>query len=387
MMKLSKSKFQKLFSLPHFVPKNVYTRGILSQIASCHTQERGYHCYQCNNDNCLHTHMQYHSCGNRHCPFCGASKKDKWVEDRIADLFPTAYYHMVFTVPHSWNKVMMQSPKELYSILFDASSETLLDLSKNKDYLGAIPGITTVLHTWGQKIDYHVHVHCIVSAGGIKDGQWIKAKRKTNTFLFPEAAMKVKYKAIFLRMIRERKHDIAASDLQIDEAIRVSGYRKWKVYAKAPFGGPEQVINYLGRYTHKSAITPYRIENIENGKVHFRYKDYTDGNKSKITSLSEVEFLRRFEQHILPLRFVRIRHYGLLANKGKKTRLQELRGSMGLEEMPPMVETSMAIRMLEKFGKDISKCQECNTGTYELLFTRRFGKTTYQKPLDAPATL
>jgi hypothetical protein len=132
---------------------------------------------------CQHTHTQYHSCGNRHCPFCGTFKKDDWVENRVADLLPTPYYHIVFTVPHSWNKVMMQSPRQLYKILFDAASETLLKLGKNPDYLGATPGITAVLHSWGQKLDYHVHLHCVVSGGGVSaDNEWIPAKRANGKF-------------------------------------------------------------------------------------------------------------------------------------------------------------------------------------------------------------
>jgi len=154
-MASDKSAFQRLFSHTNFKAKNSYTQGVLDNISRCHTMALGYHCYQCNNPDCLHTHTQYHSCGNRHCPFCGTFKKDQWVEDRVADLLPTPYYHIVFTVPHSWNKVMMQSPKVLYKILFDAASETLLQLGRNPAYLGATPGITAVLHSWGQKLDYH----------------------------------------------------------------------------------------------------------------------------------------------------------------------------------------------------------------------------------------
>ncbi|MEX1122920.1 MAG: transposase, partial [Balneolales bacterium] len=254
----SKSAFQSLFACTNYVPKNEYTRGVLSRIHRCHTRDLGYHCYQCSNQECLHTHTQYHSCGNRHCPFCGTFKKDKWVEERLADLLPTPYYHIVFTIPHSWNTVMMQSPRELYTILFDAASETLLDLSRNKEYLGATPGITAVLHTWGQQLDYHVHLHCVVSGGGISNTEWVTAKRANAKFLFPLAALRKKHKGIFLRLVRERKQDIAASDEQIDTAIQLSGYKQWKVYAKAPFGGPDQVLKYLGRYTHKTAITSYR---------------------------------------------------------------------------------------------------------------------------------
>ena len=168
---------------------------------------------------------------------------------------------------------------------------------------------------------------------------------------------------------------------------RISGYKHWKVYAKAPFGEPDQVMKHLGRYTHKTAITHYRIEDIKNGRVYFKYKDYADGDKTKPMDLSETVFLRRFEMHILPLRFVRIRHYGFLTNRGKKTRLNKIRKTMGLQETIVQVEVPVAIRMLEKFGKDITKCEHCEKGRYELLFTKRFGKTTYRKPLDAPATI
>jgi hypothetical protein len=380
----NKSAFQRLFSCSNYQAKNEYTRRVLSRIHHCHTKALGYHCYQCSNQECLHTHTQYHSCGNRHCPFCGTLKKDKWVEERLADLFPTPYYHIVFTIPHGWNTVMMQSPRELYTILFDAASETLLDLSRNKEYLGATPGITAVLHTWGQQLDYHVHLHCVVSGGGISNNEWVTAKRANGKFLFPLAALRKKYKAIFLRLARERKQDIAASDQQIETAIQLSGYKRWKVYAKAPFGGPDQVMKYLGRYTHKTAITSYRIEAVENGTVRFNYKDYADGNKIKSMVLDEREFLRRFEMHILPRRFVRIRHYGFLTNRGKHTRLNNIRKTMGLEQVKAPVEIPIAVRLLEKFGKDISQCTQCTTGRYELLFTKRFGKTTYRKPQKIP---
>lgn len=380
----SNSAFQNLFACATYQAKNEYTRRILSKIHRCHTKALGYHCYQCNNEHCLHTHTQYHSCGNRHCPFCGTFKKDQWVENRLADLFPTPYYHIVFTIPHSWNLVMMQSSKELYTLLFDAASQTLLELSKNKVYLGATPGITAVLHTWGQQLDYHVHLHCVVSGGGVDKGKWVSAKRANGKFLFPLAVLRKIYKATFLRLARERKQEIAASDEQIDTAIRLSGYKKWKVYAKAPFGGPDQVMKYLGRYTHKTAITKHRIEAVENGKVRFSYKDYANGNKTKSLELTEGEFLRRFELHILPKRFVRIRHYGLLTNKGKHTRLNSIRETMGLEQLNAPVEIPIAIRLLEKFGKDISQCTQCACGSYELLFTKRFGKTTYRKPQKVP---
>jgi hypothetical protein len=214
--------------------------------------------------------------------------------------------------------------------------------------------------------------------------EWVPAKRANGKFLFPESALKKVYKAVFLRMARQRKADISCDNGQIDQAIRLSGCKKWKVYAKAPFGGPDQVIKYLGRYTHKTAITHYRINSIKDGIVCFEYKDYADGNKIKEMKLTAQEFMQRFERHILPKRFVRIRHYGFLTNRGKATRINEIRNSMGLESMTLNVEVPVAVKMLEKFGKDITQCQQCHTGRYELLFTKRFNKITYCRERPPP---
>lgn len=377
------SKFQSLFDPEKHAYKNEYTRSIGAQIFKCHTRALGFHLYQCDNASCAHIHRQYHSCGNRHCPFCGTMKKDEWVEARLADLLPCPYYHVVFTVPHEWNQVMMQSPREMYKILFDASSETLLTLSAHPDYLGGVPGITSVLHTWGQKLDYHVHVHCIVSGGGLNSGNWVAPKRSNGKFLFPESALKKVYKGIFMRLVRERRQEMKVEPSQIDQAIETSGKKRWKVYAKKPFGGPDQVVKYLGRYTHRTAITSPRIKEITNDQVRFEYKDYRD-DQSKEMVLTHYEFMRRFEHHILPARFVRIRHYGLLQNYGKHTRLEELRETMDWEQPSTRVVVSMAVRMLEKYGRDIAKCPCCESGRYQLWLTDRHGKVTYYRPRDGP---
>lgn len=378
-----KSQFQGLFDPQLFSYKNQYTQSIVSKIFKCHRHEIGYHCYHCNNPECGHRHLQYHSCGNRHCCFCGTLKKEKWVEDRIDDLLPCPYYHIVFTVPHEWNKVMMQAPWQLYKILFDAASETLLNLGENPQFLGAIPGITAVLHTWGQALDYHVHLHCIVSAGGVKNNQWVAPKRENGKFLFPQAALKKMYKAIFLKLVNQRKPAISVEEKQLNEAIAKVRYKTWKVYAKKPFGGPEQVMKYLGRYTHKTAITHHRIQAMSDQTITFSYKDYRDNLKKEMT-LTHQGFLSRFERHILPYRFVRIRHYGLLKNQGKVERLKLLREQMDWEQPIPKVELPMAIRMLEKYGRDLTKCQQCDTGRYELVITKRFGKVTYCRARDVP---
>lgn len=382
-----KSRFQSLFdpasTLAHFSYKNSYTQSIASRIYKCHTAELGYHTFLCDNIDCGHRHLQYHSCGNRHCCFCGTMNKDEWVENRVDDLLPSPYYHMVFTLPHEWNPVMMQAPREMYKLLFDAASQTLLTLGGNHKYLGAVPGVTAVLHTWGQSLDYHVHLHCIVSGGGVKDHKWVMPKRNNGKFLFPVAVLKKMYKAIFLKLVRERQATLAVSGQQLEEAIRVSGRKQWRVYAKRPFGGPEQVIKYLGRYTHRTAITYHRIKAVESKLITFEYKDYRDA-KTKQMTLTHQEFLSRFERHILPFRFVRIRHYGLLKNQGKVARLANLRKEMDWEQAAPKVEVPVAIRMLEKYGRDITKCPHCDKGRYKLILTKRYGKVTHHRARDVP---
>ena len=226
---------------------------------------------------------------------------------------------------------------------------------------------------------------CLPAAGRDKNNGWIEAKRPNGKFLFPRDALKKVYKAVFLRLVRARMEDIQCANDQIEEAIRLSGYKKWKVYAKAPFGGPDQVIKYLGRYTHKTAITHYRIKSVQDGKVSFEYKDYADGDKKKVMTLSKREFMRRFELHILPKGFVRIRHYGFLTNRGKAERINAIRENMDLAPAAPRVEVSVSVRLLEKFGKDITKCSKCLEGRYELLFTKRYGKITYSKARASPA--
>ena len=378
-----KAEFQQLFNPNSFSYKNNYSRNIAAQIHSCHTKQRGYHVYQCDNEQCQDRYLQYHSCGNRHCPFCGSMKKEQWVEERIQDLLPCPYYHMVFTIPHDWNQLMMQYPKVFYKTLFDASSQTLLTLAKEHSFLGATPGITAVLHTWGQSLDYHVHLHCIISGGGIKNGEWVEPKRANGKFLFPIAMIQKVYKATFLRLIREARHKMNVDNKLLEALINLSGKKKWKVYAKAPFGGPELVIKYLGRYTHKTAISHQRIREVTKDYISFSYTDYRD-NKKKVMKLTHHEFLRRFELHFLPKRFVRIRHYGLLRNRGKKERMQSLRKNIGLVELNYEVKLPMRIRLIENYGIDICQCKKCKTGSYELLMTKRGNKITYFRPRDGP---
>ena len=362
-------QLQYIFGDTHTQAFNGYSRHIFNQLQHCHTAAMGMHHYKCNDKNCNHLHQQYHSCGNRHCPHCGGLKKEQWIENLTAQLFPTSYYHVVFTVPHEFNSLVLANRKEMFTLLFEAASQTLLQFSAGPQYLGATCGITSVLHTWGQNLSFHPHLHCIVSGGGIKDKKWIAAKRTNDKFLFPVNALKKVYKGIFLKKLRLllSKGLLQSEGIDTAKAIKAAGFKSWNVYAKSPFGSVCSVVEYLGRYTHKVAITKHRITTITEHSVSFKYKDYADGSRQKNMTISIAEFLRRFELHFLPKRFVKIRHYGFLQNHGKTARLNSVRKEMHLHPLPPKIHIPVGQRMLEQYGTDISLCPKCKQGKLVLI--------------------
>ena len=336
----------------------------------------GYHRLRCDDHHCGKEQYQYHSCGNRHCPNCGGLKREQWIEKRTNELLPTPYYHLVFTLPHEFNALILGNRKALFTLLFNAASQTIINHSSMKNYLGAACGITMVLHTWGQDLSFHPHVHCIVTGGGFDGHHWVQPKRKKDNFLFPESSLSSMYKAIFIKKMKDLPLEKQGIDVEL--LLNDVSKKRWNVYAKATFGGPSQVVEYLGRYTHKIAITKHRIVAVSATHISFRYKDYADGHKTKTMSLSRGEFLRRFEMHILPKRFTKIRHYGFLQNHGKQTRLAQIRHCLQLSPMPAMVKIPVAIRMLEKYGKDIFKCPCCAQGRLQIVNTVRYFKTKTQ---------
>jgi hypothetical protein len=362
-------RLQQVFNHASIHKANAYSRHIFNRLHHCHTAVLGLHYYKCDDANCNHVHRQYHSCGNRHCPNCGGLKKEQWIENLTTQLFPTAYYHVVFTVPHEFNALMLGNRKLMFKLLFESASATLLQFGSDPEYLGAVIGITSVLHTWGQQLSFHPHLHCIVSGGGINNNQWVAAKRNSNKFLFPVSALKLVYKAIFLKKLRQLLLQglLQTEGMAVEKQIKKAGFKKWNVYAKSPFASVASVVEYLGRYTHKVAITKHRILSISDHSVTFKYKDYQDGNKQKTMPLSIAEFLRRFELHFLPRSFVKIRHYGFLQNHGKTARLNVVRKQMKLHALPPKIHVPVAARMLEKYGHDITLCPECKTGHLQLI--------------------
>jgi hypothetical protein len=364
------ARLQQLFAQETVQSFNVYSRQVFRSLHHCHTAALGVHTYRCDDAACHHLHHQYHSCGNRHCPNCGGLKKEQWIENLTADLLPTAYYHIVFTLPHELHPVIMGNRKAMFKLLFDAASQTLLQLAGDPQWLGGRCSITSVLHTWGQQLSFHPHVHCIVSGGGVDAAnRWIHAKRSNGKFLFPPGALKKLYKGIFLKGLRQliAKKQLKTDGIDTEKIIRQAGFKKWKVHARSPFGNVANVVAYLGRYTHKIAITVHRIISISEYTITFKYRDYADRNTTKQLTLSHAEFIRRFEQHILPRRFVKIRHYGLLQNHGKTKRLNDIRKQLRLQPLPPKVQVPVAVRMLEKYGKDITLCTKCKTGRLVLI--------------------
>jgi hypothetical protein len=365
---------QQLLSEEGAKAKHPQVRYVLSQIGQCRTAAMGYHLLGCKSENdgagCGHSRMQYHRCGNRHCPNCGGMQGEEWVESRKHELLPTNYFHAVFTVPEALNSLILGNRRAMYQLLMDASAETLLTLGRDPKWIGGTIGLTSILHTWGQTLSFHPHVHCIVSGGGIdQDHNWIKHKRTKGNFLFPAGAVRKVFKGLMMRGIRKlhEQGQLQSKGLDLAAILRTIGSQQWNTYAKPPFKDAQGVVDYLGRYTHKIAITRHRIKEITPKEVRFSYLDYKDGNKAKEMTLSRVEFARRFALHILPRRLVKIRHYGYLSNHHRTTRLAKIREKMKIPQPGPKVKVPNSIRMVEKYGRDLFQCPECKTGRMEIL--------------------
>lgn len=288
----------------------------LRAIRDCRTSALGGHVDAC--DSCGNISISYNSCRNRHCPKCQGHKREQWIQAREGELLPCTYYHVVFTLPQELNPLALHRPKLVYDALFRAAWETLGQFGGTE---GLQLGMVAVLHTWGQNLSLHPHLHCIVPGGGIEgNGRWRK-KVRSDRYLFPVRALGRVFRAKYVQQLRLN----GLSDRVLFDSLFS---RDWVVYAKRPFGGPKQVIEYLGRYTHKVAISNHRIKAVTDNEVTFSYKDYRGAGKTRAMTLGNTEFTRRFSQHILPHRFVRIRHYGILSSSWKRGRLRDLQGSL-----------------------------------------------------------
>jgi Putative transposase/Transposase zinc-binding domain len=342
---------------------------VLRSIELCRTAALGGHMERC--DQCGHERNAYNSCADRHCPKCQSLGRAKWLEKRQAELLPCEYFHVVFTLPEALAKLSLQNRRQMYNLLFRATAETLQTIAADPKHLGAQIGFFCILHTWGQTLTAHPHLHCVVPGGGISlDGRrWIACRPG---FFLPVKVLSRRFRKLYLRYLEQA---YAAGKLQFHGDLEQLAHAKnfaryltplaemeWVVYAKPPFGGPERVLDYLGRYTHRIAISNNRLIELKDGKVTFAYKDYKHEQRQEVMTLSADEFLRRFLMHVLPDGFQRIRHYGLLSNRHRAENLARCRELLGVVAPPTEPQRDYRDRYRQLTGQDLLRCPQCQIG-------------------------
>jgi hypothetical protein len=335
----------------------------MRSIERCRTAALGGHVDVCSS--CGTATPSYNSCRNRHCPKCQGLAQAKWLEGRKQRILPTHYFHVVFTLPSELRPLARLNPRLVYGLLFEAASQTLLELGRDPERLGATLGITAVLHTWSRTLAYHPHVHCVVTGGGLSldHARWVATSRK---FLFPLPVMAQLFRGKMLCALR-RAH--RRRELRLpDDLVETSGFdvlvdtlfaTDWVVYAKPPFGGPDNVYAYLGRYTHRVGLSNHRLRAIDDEHVTFV------GRHDKLVRLTHDRFIHRFLQHVLPSDFVRLRHYGLLAACNATTLLEVARGHLGQPPPPPVDDLTWRERLFRLTGVDLRVCSRCRTCSVE----------------------
>lgn len=318
-----------------------HQRKAFRDICACRTAALGTRLQQC--DHCSHQDLVFNSCRHRACPKCQSRARDQWLATTAQELLPVPYSHVTFTLPHQLSLLALQNPRRVYNILFQAVSETLLTLAADPRRIGAQIGFLAVLHTWGQNLMHHPHLHCVVPSGGLSaDGTaWVAGRP---SFFLPVRVLSRVFRGKFLDLLKgsltrgELKFYGALRSLNeaatLQRLLRDSVKHEWVVYAKPPFGGPEQVLKYLARYTHRVAISNSRLLHLEDGRVTFRWKDYAGGGRQRTMTLDATEFIRRFLLHVLPTGFVRIRYYGFMANRHRARHLARCRQLLGQPETP-----------------------------------------------------
>ena len=347
---------------------------VMSAIERCRTAALGGHIEQC--DQCGYQRHAYNSCRDRHCPKCQSLARAQWIEDRQAELLDTEYFHVVFTVPEEIAAIGLQNKEVVYDILFRATSQTLRTIAADPKHLGAEIGFFAALHSWGQNLMFHPRLHCVVPGGGISpDGKcWIPCRPG---FFLPVRVLSRLFRRLFLEWLEKAFADgqlkFFSSLQQLQDRRAFLRYlaplrkNEWVVYAKKPFAGPQQVLDYVGRYTHRVAISNNRILNLEDGQVTFRYKDYRHGSQQKTMTLSADEFIRRFLLHVLPEGFHRIRYYGFLGNRYRKEKLEQCRHLLGMVPPQPNSPTQVAEldyrdRYQALTGSSLWECPACHRG-------------------------
>jgi hypothetical protein len=358
----------------HGASLSVAQRRVMTAIEVCRTAALGGHLERC--DQCGHERNAYNSCRDRHCPKCQGLARAQWIQDRQSELLNVPYFHVVFTVPEQMAAIAYQNQEVVYGILFQATAETLKIIAADPQHLGAEIGFFAVLHTWGQNLQFHPHLHCVVPGGGLSpDGQrWVSCRPD---FFLPVRVLGHLFRRLFLESLQKAfdsgklRFFAALESLRQPQTFAELVARmkacEWVVYAKRPFAGPQQVLDYVGRYTHRVAISNNRLLDMENGQVRFQWKDYRDDGKIKAMTLSADEFIRRFLLHVLPNGFQRIRYYGLLGNRYRKEKLGQCRRLLGMsppseQTNPSSAEKDYRDRYEELTGNPLHQCPQCQQG-------------------------
>ena len=359
---------------------------LMHDIESCRTSVLGGHVERC--DHCAEERISYNSCCNRHCPKCQSAARTKWVESRKAELLPIDYYHVVFTIPEQLNDIVLRNKHRLYKILFATSAETLQTIAADPRHLGAQIGFFSILHSWGQNLLFHPHIHCVVTGGGVRADRtsWVSCKPG---FFLPVEVLSQLFRRLFLEAVEEAYRNNllrfpgTIARLQTPAAFRklISSLKHidWVVYAKAPFGGPQRVLEYLGRYTHRVALDNRRILNVSDGNVTFQYKQYrsADAHKSRTMTVEADEFIRRFLLHALPPGLPRIRHYGLFAGRTKKQNLALCRDLLAVSADSPLPSAVEVRDALSQVDDDFRRCPACQIGRmFRIMILANCGKDT-----------
>jgi hypothetical protein len=361
------------FRLTH--PLSPEQRRVMRAIERCRTAALGGHVEQC--DSCGHQRIAYNSCRNRHCPKCQSLAKARWLEARLTDLLPVEYFHVVFTLPEQLASVALQNQRVAYNILFATAAETLRTIAADSRHLGAEIGFLAVLHTWGQTLRHHPHLHCVVPGGGLSvDGErWISCRKG---FFLPVNVLARLFRRLFLQALAHayEKGNLnfhgasayLAKPLAFKRLCASLRAREWWVYAKPPFGGPEQVLAYLGRYTHRVAISNHRLLSLNDDNVTFSWKDYARGQQQSLITLRTDEFIRRFLLHVLPRGFQRIRQFGLLANRRRRHQLARCRQLLGQasQATEPLPSDYKALYQTVT-GESLEYCPACRTGNMKFV--------------------
>jgi predicted Zn-ribbon and HTH transcriptional regulator len=344
-----------------------HERTVIAHLRRCRTVSMGGRVQTCGH--CGYTRVFYNSCRDRHCPQCQSMAKERWIEAKKAEALPFTYFHVVFTLPDSLIPIVLRNRRIVYDLLFEKVKETLLSAAGERKYFGAKIGFFAVLHTWGQKLNLHPHLHCVVPGGGWseEEGRW---RESPNNYFLPVRVLAKRFRSLFLTALkaayRAGELSLTGSGFEQPASFRALVDRlfaaEWVVYLKESFRNHESVIEYLGRYTHKIAIANHRIVKVEGDDVWFSYKDYRDNNKRKVFRMRVDEFMRRFCLHIVPKRFVRIRSFGLLSHRLKREALSACREFYALPSAPPPAARTWAEVLSDVTGIDAYRCPACGQG-------------------------